>query len=102
VPLLTEDPTTTAKVLVQASAEREELEKLPDAELLRRAARALSVDVTVVGDAFLRQPQVIIQKPRELADLFRALTACVRAASAGFAQAATAKAGEAGTEHPTR
>jgi hypothetical protein len=94
VPLLTGDPTTTAKVLVQqASAEREKLEKLADAELLRQAARALAVDVTVVGDAFLRQPQVIIQKPRELANLFRALTACAEAASAAFIQAAESKPG---------
>src|SRR5260221_14564199 len=50
VPLLTGDPMTVADDLVRASAERPELEKLPDAELLRRAARALAVDVTVVGD----------------------------------------------------
>jgi len=42
------------------------------------------------------------KNPANLPTYFEALTACVRAASAGFAQAATAKAGEAGTEHPTR
>lgn len=98
VPLLTGDPMTMAKVLVQESPKQEELEKLPDAELLRRAARALAVDVTVVGDAFLRQPQAIIQKPGELAVLFRALTACAQAASAAFTQAGNLKIGD--TEDP--
>src|SRR6266446_6178579 len=48
VPLLTGHPMTMAKVLVEGSAEREELEKLPDGELLHRVARELAVDVTVV------------------------------------------------------
>jgi hypothetical protein len=56
------------------------------------------VDVTVVGDAFLRQPQAIIQKPGELAVLFRALTACAQAASAAFTQAGNLKIGD--TEDP--
>jgi hypothetical protein len=33
VPLVTGDPMTTAKVLVERSAEREELESLPDGQL---------------------------------------------------------------------
>ncbi len=78
------DAMTTAKDLVQESAEREELKKLPDRELLRRAARALAVAMIVVADAFLRQPQTVVNKPGEFAVLFRALTACVQAVSAAF------------------
>jgi hypothetical protein len=85
---------TMAKVLVQESPERAELEKLPDAELVRRAARELAVDVTVVCEAFLRQPEAVIYKPGELALLFRALTACVQAASGAFAQAGNPKTDE--------
>jgi hypothetical protein len=86
VPLLTGDPMTTAKILVEGSAEREELEKLPDGQLLRQAAREAATAVTVVAHAFLRQPEAIIYKPGELAVLFRALTQCVQAAAAAFAQ----------------
>jgi hypothetical protein len=77
---------TVVEDLVKASGERAELEKLPDGELLNRAARALAVDVTVVCEAFLRQPEVVIYKPGELAVLFQALTACAQAISAAFAQ----------------
>jgi len=74
VPLLTGDPMTTAKVLVEGSAERKELERLPDGQLLRQAARKAAAAVIVVGRAFLLQPEAIIYKPGELAVLFRALT----------------------------
>jgi hypothetical protein len=62
---------------------------------LRRAAREATIAVTVVGHAFLRQPEAIIYKPGELGVSFRALTACVQAASAAFAQASNLK-----TAHP--
>jgi hypothetical protein len=86
VPLLTGDPITVAEDLAKASSERAEIERLPDGELLQRAARALAVDVTVVCEAFLHQPEAVVYKPAELAVLFRALTACAQAASAAFAQ----------------
>ena len=44
VPLLTGDPLTTASVLGEQSAERGQLQKLTDSELLREMARALAVD----------------------------------------------------------
>jgi hypothetical protein len=91
VPLLTGDATTAAGDLAKASSERAELEVLPDGELLNRAARALAVDVTVICEAFLRQPEAIVYKPGEVAVLFQALTACAEAASAAFAQAAQPK-----------
>jgi hypothetical protein len=69
VPLLTGDPMTVVEDLVKASGERAELENLPDGELLHRVARELAVDVIVVCDAFLRQPEAIIYKPGVLAVL---------------------------------
>src|SRR5262245_29620452 len=83
-PLLTGDPMTNAEAIVKASGERAELENLPDGELLHQVARELAVDVIVVSNAFLRQPETIINKPGELAVLFRALTACAQAVSAAF------------------
>ena len=66
-PLLTGDPRTTAEGLAKASVDRAaEIEKFPDGELLRRAARALAADVTAVSEAFMRQPEIIIQRPAEL------------------------------------
>jgi hypothetical protein len=93
-PLLTGDPRTKAADVVNGSAERAELESLSDQELLRRAAREAAIAVTVIGHAFLRQPEAIIYKPGELAVLFRALTACVQAASGAFAQVESPKTGE--------
>jgi hypothetical protein len=75
----------------EGSVERGELEKLPEGELLRRAAREAAIAVTVVGHAFLRQPEAIIYKPGELAVLFRALTACVQAVSAVTRRAIVAR-----------
>jgi hypothetical protein len=92
---------TTANDLVQESPEREELEKLPDGELLHRVARELAVDVTVVCEAFLRQPEAIVYKPGEVAVLFQALTACAQAASAAFAQAAQPKSSDTEADDAT-
>jgi hypothetical protein len=69
MPLLTGDPMTVAADLGQANAEREELENLPKKKLLRRVARSLAADVSIVGDALLRQPEIIIKRPGEVAVL---------------------------------
>jgi hypothetical protein len=86
MPLLTGDPMTVADDLVRQNPERREPETLPDRELLRRAARGLAM-VIAVGDAFMWQPETITHKPGEVAVLVRALSACVQAISAAFAQA---------------
>jgi hypothetical protein len=86
-PMLTMDATTTAKDLVRESGERDELEKLPDGQLLRQAARELAISVTVVARALIRQQDTISDKPEELGLLFRALAACAVAIPAAFGQA---------------
>jgi hypothetical protein len=87
VPVLTGDPLTTAEALVEEStAERDKSEQLTEGQRLHEAARALAMSVTLVGEAFLRQPEIIVNKPGELALLFRSLAACVQAVSAAFAQ----------------
>jgi hypothetical protein len=65
-PILTGDPMTTAKVLVEGSAEREQLESLPDEQLLRQAARELAISVIVVARALMHQQDTISDKPGEL------------------------------------
>jgi hypothetical protein len=102
VPLLTGDPMTTAKVLTEGSAEREEMEKLSDGQLLRQAAREAATAVIVVAHAFLRQPEAIIYKPAELGVLFRALASCARGVSAAFAQASNLKTAQPETDDATR
>jgi hypothetical protein len=92
VPLLTGDPMTTARVVVEQSTERDKLDKLTDGELLREAARSLAIAVIVVARAFLRQPEAVVNKPGELAMLFRSLAECAQAATAVLAKALNADA----------
>jgi hypothetical protein len=102
VPVLTGDPLTTAEALVEEStAERDKSEQLTEGQRLHEAARALAMSVTLVGEAFLRQPEIIVNKPGELALLFRSLAASVQAVSAAFAQAANSKIGDTETDHAT-
>ena len=86
-PLLTGNPLTTAKVLVEQSTERDKLDKLTDGELLREAARSLAIAVIVVARAFLRQPEAVVNKPGELAMLFRSLAECAQTITAVLAKA---------------
>jgi hypothetical protein len=101
VPVLTGDPLTTAEVLVEESAaEREDPEQLTEGQRLHEAARGLAMAVTLAGEAFLRQPEIIVNKPGELALLFRSLAACVQAASAAFAQATSGPLNDGSAAEP--
>ena len=86
VPLLTGDPMTTAKSLIEESPEREALEQLSDAELMRRAAREAMIAVCVTNRAMLLQPEVTVTKPAEFGVLMRALAECYQAAAAVLAK----------------
>jgi hypothetical protein len=46
--------------------------------------RASAIAVLVVGRAFLRQPEAIVNKPGELAFLFRSLTTYMQVISPAF------------------
>jgi hypothetical protein len=101
VPLLTGDPMTTATVVVEQSTERDKLDKLTDGKLLREAARSLAIAVIVVARAFLRQPEAVVNKPGELAMLFRSLAECAQTTTAVLAKALNAEHMAAPTKSAT-
>jgi hypothetical protein len=80
--VLTGDPMTTSTSFVQGSADRETLEQLSDAELLRRAARQLLKVLCMVRKIMLVKPTLAVTKPAETGVLVRALAQCLRAATA--------------------
>jgi hypothetical protein len=96
-PLLTGNPLTTAQVLVEQSTEREKLERLSDDELLRRAAREVTIAVYILAKAMVAKAAVVVAKPAEVGVLMRAkpaevgvlmraLAECVQAATAALAK----------------
>jgi hypothetical protein len=82
LPLLTGDPMTTAKSLIEESAEREALEQLTDGELLRRAAREVAIAVCLVAKGMVVKARLAATKPTEFGVLMRALAQCLQAATA--------------------
>jgi hypothetical protein len=93
VPLLTGDPLTTVHRFVHDSTEREELEELTDAELLRQAAREVAIAICMVANAMIRQAAVMATRPAEAGFLAHALAKCFQAATASFGQARNASSG---------
>lgn len=91
VPILTADPLTTADSLVQASAEREALEKLTDDELLRKTAREVAIAVYVVANAMIYKAEVMGTKPAEAGFLAQALAKCFAAATTVLGHARNAR-----------
>jgi hypothetical protein len=87
VPVLTPgNPLTTAEGLVEASADREVLDQLPEDELLQRAARETARAVCVVASMVMLHPTLAKTKPAEFALLTHALAECVRESTAVFAR----------------
>jgi hypothetical protein len=87
IPILTNDPMSTASNFVQGSTEREALERLTDVELLGRAAREVEIAVCLVANAMMRQAAIVVIKPAEVGVLMRALAECVQAATVAFGYA---------------
>src|SRR5262249_807208 len=88
LPLVSGDPTSTIDDLVRSSSEREQLEGLSDAELLRKAARKLAMAVYLVAHMMLRrEAEMLITRTGAVAVLMRALADAIRFATAAFAQA---------------
>ena len=83
VPVLTGDPTTTIEDLLRNSPDREQLEELSDAELLRKAAREVLIAVCLAARALMLKPTLVLTKPAEVGVLMRALAECYRAATVG-------------------
>jgi hypothetical protein len=87
VPVLTGDPTTTIEDLLRNSPDREQLEELSDAELLRKAAREVLIAVCLAARALMLKPTLVLTKPAEVGVLMRALAECYRAATVAFGHA---------------
>jgi hypothetical protein len=84
--LVTGEPTTTIEDLLRDSPDREQLEGLSDAELLRKAAREVLIPVCVVVNAMMRQAACFVTEPAEVGVLMRALAECYRAATMALSQ----------------
>jgi hypothetical protein len=69
---------TTSTSFVQGSADRETLEQLSDAELLRRAARQVLKVLCMVSKIMLVKPTLAVARPAETGVLVRALAQCLR------------------------
>jgi hypothetical protein len=88
LPLMTGDPTSTIDELVRSSPEGEQLDKLSDGELLRKAARELARAVYLIAHMMLRQEAeaLVITRTTAVAVLMRALADSMRWVTTAFGQ----------------
>jgi len=87
-PLLTGDPMTKADDLICDGSAKENLERLSDAEHLRRAARELSILLIRMHEQLApRLGSLMSERLGELALFIRAFVACGEAANAAALQA---------------
>jgi hypothetical protein len=86
--VLTGDPTAGVEALLGRRDRREELDRLPDHELIRRAAREALVAVALLCCELERHAtRLVAPKALETAMLLNAIALILKAASDGFAQA---------------
>jgi hypothetical protein len=87
-PLLTGNATAGVEAFLKRRDLREELDGLPDHELIRRAAREALVAVALLCREFQRQAtKLVVPKTLETAMLLNTIAATLKAATDGFAQA---------------
>jgi hypothetical protein len=88
LPLVTGDPTSTIDDLLRSSPEGEQLNKLSDGELLRKAARELARAVYLVAHMMLLQgaEKLWITRTAAVAVLMRALADSMRWVTTAFDQ----------------
>jgi hypothetical protein len=84
--LLTGSPATVVQDLINGCDDKATLERLSDAELLRRAAREGAIALIVVWQAIQRQVNLLVNRPAELAALEKALAAGLQVAANAFEQ----------------
>jgi hypothetical protein len=89
LPLMTRNPTSTIDDLIRSSPEGEQLDKLSDGELLRKAARELASAVYLVAHMMLQKgaDKLWITRTGAVAVLMRALADSMRSVTAAFGQA---------------
>jgi hypothetical protein len=108
-PVCARRPATTIEDLAREVPDREQLGKLSDDELLRKAAREVARAVYVVAHAMMQREDLITTTPGEAGVLLQSLAASAQAVTAGFAQAKQMQAAdprvaepEAGSTMPPR
>jgi hypothetical protein len=85
-PVLTCDPMAGVEALLERRDQREELVRLPDHELTRRAAREALVAVALLCCELQRQAtKLVVPKTLETAMLLNAIALMLKAANDGFA-----------------
>jgi hypothetical protein len=95
LPLVTGDPTSTIDDLLRSSPEGEQLNKLSDGELLRKAARELARAVYLVAHMMLLQgaEKLWITRTAAVAVLMRALADSMRWVTTAFDQVRNMRSG---------
>ena len=87
-PLLTGEATAGVEAFLDRRDHLEELDGLPDHELIRRAAREALVAVVLLCSELQRQAtKLVVPKTLETATLLNAIAVTLKAATDGFAQA---------------
>jgi len=87
-PVLTTDPTTRAADLADHSQDKPALEKESDAELLRAAARAALITMTLVErELHAHAPELVQTRPAEVGILIQALADLYEAATEALVRA---------------
>jgi hypothetical protein len=87
IPVLTRDPTSTCDQLLASSDEREELDRLPDRELIRRASRELAIAMIMCSRAVQRRANNLVSHTlAEASVLVLSLAKCFKAVVTGLDQ----------------
>jgi hypothetical protein len=87
IPVLTRDPTSTCDQLLASSDEREELDRLPDRELIRRASRELAIAMIMCSRAVQRRANNLVSHTlAEASVLVLSIAKCFKAVVTGLDQ----------------
>jgi hypothetical protein len=87
IPVLTRDPTSTCDQLLASSDEREELDRLSDRELIRRASRELAIAMIMCSRAVQRRANNLVSHTlAEASVLVLSLAKCFKAVVTGLDQ----------------
>ncbi len=93
-PVVTGIPTTSIKDLINEYPNRESLEKLTDAELLRLAAREVAMAVVIISRTIqARATSLASTNTGGLADLLKSVGTALEAVGSAFLQALTLRRG---------
>jgi hypothetical protein len=87
-PVLTGAPTAGVEALLERRDQREELDRLHDHELIRRAAREILIAVALLcSEVQCQTAKLVATKTLEMGVLLNAVASALQAASESFAQA---------------